>query len=85
MILYARLPGQEDGNVSFVVEEEVGVWAPQPTRVVHTLTEWVQNPEIRRKYVENCKRAARPDATRQIALAIGKTLELIPEAVVMEN
>ena len=50
-----------------------------------SLTEWVQNPEIRLKYVENCKRAARPDATRQIALAIGKTLELIPEAVVMEN
>lgn len=85
MILYARLPGQEDGNVSFVVEEEVGVWAPQPTRVVHTLSEWVQKPEIRLKYVENCKRAARPDATRQIAHAIGETLELIPESVVLEN
>jgi len=76
MILYARLPGQEDGNVTFVVDEQVGVWAPQPKRVVQTLQEWVQNPEIRLKYAENCRRAARPDAARQIAHAIGEILEL---------
>jgi 1,2-diacylglycerol 3-beta-galactosyltransferase len=79
------LPGQEDGNVSFVVEEEVGVWAPQPKRVVHTLIEWVQNPEIRLQYAENCQRAARPDAARQIARTIGKTLELVPESAVLER
>ena len=33
MILYARLPGQEDGNVTFVVEEKVGcLGAPAQTR-----------------------------------------------------
>lgn len=85
MILYARLPGQEDGNVSFVVEEEVGVWAPQPDHVVHTLRKWVQNPEIRLKYAKNCQRTARPDAARQIARAIGKMLELVPESVVLER
>jgi len=74
MILYARLPGQEDGNVTFVVDEQVGVWAPQPKRVVQTLQEWVQNPEIRLRYAENCRRAARPDAARQIARAIGEVL-----------
>ena len=31
IILYAKLPGQEDGNVDFVVSEGVGVWAPEPT------------------------------------------------------
>jgi 1,2-diacylglycerol 3-beta-galactosyltransferase len=85
MILYSRLPGQEDGNVSFVVEEEVGVWAPHPNRVIHALTEWVQNPEIRLQYVKNCQRTARPDAAHQIARAIGETLELISEAAVIEN
>lgn len=85
MILFARLPGQEDGNVSFVVEEEVGVWAPQPNRVVHTLREWVQNPEIRLKYAKNCQRAARPDAARQIARAIGETLELLHDKAVQER
>lgn len=85
MILYAKLPGQEDGNVTFVVDEKVGVWAPQPKRVVQTLVEWVNNPEIRLGYVENCRRAARPDASRQIARAIGETLGLIHESAVMER
>jgi 1,2-diacylglycerol 3-beta-galactosyltransferase len=76
MILYARLPGQEDGNVTFVVEEKVGVWAPEPEQVVQTLREWVENPDVRLQYVENCRRAARPDASRQIARAIGKMLKL---------
>ncbi len=85
IILYAKLPGQEDGNVTFVVEEKVGVWAPQPEDVVQVLREWAQTPEIRLGYVENCQRAARPDASRQIARAIGETLELVPESAVMEK
>ena len=85
MILYAKLPGQEDGNVTFVVEEKVGVWAPQPKRVVQTLMEWVQKPEIRLQYAENCRRAARPNASRQIARAIGETLELTPESAVIDE
>jgi 1,2-diacylglycerol 3-beta-galactosyltransferase len=85
IILYSKLPGQEDGNVTFVVEEKVGVWNPDPKQVAQTLVDWVRNPEIRQRYVENCKRAARPDASRQIARAIGETLELIPESVVVEK
>jgi 1,2-diacylglycerol 3-beta-galactosyltransferase len=85
MILYARLPGQEDGNVTFVENEKVGVWAPRPAQIVQTLTEWIQNPEIRLGYAENCHRAARPDAARQIARAIGETLELVPESAVLEK
>jgi 1,2-diacylglycerol 3-beta-galactosyltransferase len=85
MILYARLPGQEDGNVTFVEQEKVGVWAPEPEQIVQTLTEWIQNPEIRLGYAENCRRAARPDAARQIARAIGETLELVPESALLEK
>ena len=85
MIMYARLPGQEDGNVTFVVEEKVGVWAPQPRRVVKVLTEWIQKPEIRLGYVENCRRTARPDAARQIARSIGEILKLAPEGSIAEK
>jgi 1,2-diacylglycerol 3-beta-galactosyltransferase len=76
IILYARLPGQEDGNVTFVVEEKVGVWAPHPWETVETLRKWVENPEVRQGIVRNCQDAARPDASRQIARAIGEVLEL---------
>ena len=85
MILYSKLPGQEDGNVTFVVEEKVGVWAPKPKQVVQTLQEWVQKPEVRFGYVENCRRAARPEASRQIARAIGEVLELVPESAILEK
>ena len=30
LVLYARLPGQEDGNVQYVVKKRAGVWAPRP-------------------------------------------------------
>jgi 1,2-diacylglycerol 3-beta-galactosyltransferase len=79
IILYAKLPGQEDGNVDFVVSEGVGVWAPEPLAVVRALTRWVCRPLERRKVVKNCRRAARPDAARQIALILGKQVGLTGE------
>ena len=76
IILYSKLPGQEDGNVTFVVEEGAGVWAPKPQEVVRALTRWVTRPEEREAVIENCRRVARPDAARNIARAIGRQLKL---------
>lgn len=80
VILYARLPGQEDGNVTFVRETGTGVWAPTPQRVVATLTDWVRHPAERQKIVEACQRAARPEASNSIARLIGEQLHLIQPA-----
>jgi 1,2-diacylglycerol 3-beta-galactosyltransferase len=77
IILYSKLPGQEDGNVTFVVEEGAGVWAPTPQEVVRTLTRWISRPEERKKVIENCRRAGRPEAARTIAHAIGEMLGLV--------
>ena len=77
IILYAKLPGQEDGNVDFVLSEGVGVWAPEPLAVVRALTRWLCRSHERRAVVKNCRRAARPDASRQIALILGKQVGLI--------
>jgi 1,2-diacylglycerol 3-beta-galactosyltransferase len=79
IILYAKLPGQEDGNVDFVVSEGVGVWAPEPMEVVRALTRWLCHPYERREVVKNCRRAARPDASRQIALILGNQVGLTGE------
>jgi 1,2-diacylglycerol 3-beta-galactosyltransferase len=76
IILYSRLPGQEDGNVTFVVEEGVGVWAPKPQDVVRTLTRWISRPKERQQVIENCQRVARPEASRNIARSIGGLLAL---------
>jgi 1,2-diacylglycerol 3-beta-galactosyltransferase len=76
LILYARLPGQEDGNVAFVRYTNTGVWAPTPQRVVSTLRLWYDSPEERQKVVEACVRAARPEASNEIARVIGEQLGL---------
>ncbi|HEX9388624.1 MAG TPA: glycosyltransferase [Anaerolineales bacterium] len=76
IILYAKLPGQEDGNVTFVEEEGAGAWAPTPQDVVRTLTRWISRPEERKKVIENCRRAGRPEAARTIAHIIGEKLGL---------
>jgi len=76
IILYSKLPGQEDGNVTFVQEEGAGVWAPDPQDVVRALTRWISRPAEKQKIIENCKHAGRPDAARTIAQTIGEMLGL---------
>lgn len=76
IILYSKLPGQEDGNVRFVEAVGAGVWAPEPLHVVRTLTRWICRPHERLKVVENCRQAARPDASRRIARILGAQLGL---------
>jgi len=76
IILYSKLPGQEDGNVSFVEEEGAGVWAPTPPDVVRTLTRWISRPAERKEVIENCRRAGKPEAARTIAHIIGEKLGL---------
>ena len=78
IILYSKLPGQEDGNVTFVQEEGAGVWAPHPQDVVRALTRWISRPEERQRVIENCRRAGRPEAARTIAHIIGDKLGLVP-------
>lgn len=76
IILYAKLPGQEDGNVTFVEEEGAGVWAPTPQQVVRALTRWIMRPEEKKQAIENARRASKPEAARVIAKTIGKMLRL---------
>jgi 1,2-diacylglycerol 3-beta-galactosyltransferase len=74
IILYSKVPGQEDGNVTFVEEEGAGVWAPVPQLVVRALTRWISRPVERRTVIENCRRVARPQAARLIAAVIAEKL-----------
>jgi 1,2-diacylglycerol 3-beta-galactosyltransferase len=77
IILYSKLPGQEDGNVTFVEEEGAGVWAPNPQEVVRTLTRWISRPVERQTVIENCRRAGKPQAARTIAHILGGKLGLV--------
>jgi 1,2-diacylglycerol 3-beta-galactosyltransferase len=68
MILSDAIPGQEDGNVQYVVENDAGVFAPGPEKVIAAVKEFLeQGPEKLAKSAENAKRIARPDAVWEIA------------------
>ncbi len=67
MVLYSRLPGQEDGNVTFVAGTGAGVWAPEPDQVVGTLRAWLKDPAQREKATQISRSLARPNASREIA------------------
>ena len=78
MVLYSRLPGQEDGNVTFVIAEGIGRWAPRPDQIVDALCYWLDHPEQRSQAAENCRRVARPQAARQIARILGEKVGVKP-------
>jgi 1,2-diacylglycerol 3-beta-galactosyltransferase len=67
LVLYSRLPGQEDGNVYYVVSEGAGVWAPTPDLIVSAVKNWIENPEKRKQATDASRRLARPQAALEIA------------------
>jgi 1,2-diacylglycerol 3-beta-galactosyltransferase len=67
IVLYSKLPGQEDGNVDYVVNEGAGIWAPEPEQVVSAVQMWLKAPELRWQASSACRKIARPNAAREIA------------------
>ena len=67
IILYSRLPGQEEGNVLYVIGEGAGTWAPEPGMVVSVIKNWIKHPDRLAETTEASRSLARPEAARQIA------------------
>jgi len=80
IILYGKIPGQEDGNVAFVESEGVGIWAPKPQLVVRALTRWISRPEERQAVIDAARRVARPDAAHRVARILADRLRLKQQA-----
>ncbi len=76
LILYSKMPGQEDGNVDYVVNKKAGVWAPEPAFVVKTLRNWLDHPQLLSDTAEISHQLARPDAARQIARALARQVKV---------
>jgi len=68
MILYDAIPGQETGNVDYVVDNEAGVYAPNPREVGEAVSAWLsQGADELRRLSQNARRIARPNAVFDIA------------------
>ncbi len=75
MVLYSRLPGQEEGNVDYVVDKGVGVWAPGPEPSAAAVADWLHRPQDIEKASAICREIARPAAARHIAELIVGNLD----------
>ncbi len=67
IILYSRMPGQEDGNIDYVVNKGAGVWAPEPEEVVATLQRWLDDSTLMQEVADISRSLARPEASKDIA------------------
>ncbi len=68
VILYDAIPGQETGNVQFVVDQDAGIYAPSPTEAAEAVEKWLsEGPEGLKRHSENALRLARPNAVWEIA------------------
>ncbi|MCX6070407.1 MAG: glycosyltransferase [Chloroflexi bacterium] len=76
MVLYSRLPGQEDGNVSYVVSQGVGTWAPGHERAAASVHQWLEDPRGMQQAAAACRRIARPSAAMEIARMIAARLRV---------
>lgn len=67
ILLYSRLPGQEDGNIGYVVNQNAGYWVPNPDQMVEKLRSWVNNPDELDRFANKSRQLAKPYASREIA------------------
>ena len=73
-LLSSHLPGQEAGNVKFVVEGGFGAFVKKPAKIGATIAQWFSDLNLREKLSSKALEAARPSATLDIARDIGGLL-----------
>ncbi len=68
VVISGFIPGQEGGNVRYVVEHQAGVYAPDPAQIAARLCDWLQpGNETLREMARNASALARPEAALHIA------------------
>ena len=67
-------PGQEEGNIPYVVDAGFGRYSDDPMVIGRTVREWLTNPEVLHQMQQAAYTASRPHATLDIARDIGEML-----------
>ncbi len=75
ILLFGFLPGQEEGNVTFVEQSGVGVIRQEPEEIARTLSEWLApGSDILAQYSARARALARPGAALDIASILDDVL-----------
>ncbi len=68
VIISGFIPGQEEGNVHYVLEHQAGAYAPDPAKIVSLVQEWLQpDDDTLSQMAANAAALARPQAATIIA------------------
>jgi len=68
VIISGFIPGQEEGNVYYVLEHQAGVYAPDPAKIVFLIRKWLQpDDDSLSQMAANAAALARPEAAMIIA------------------
>lgn len=73
MILFSRVPGQEEGNAEYVTHSGAGYWAPKKKELVATLRYLLSDKTALKRAQLAAKRLSNPKAATMIADVIMKT------------
>lgn len=75
-VIINYLPGQEEGNVRYILSHQAGSWVQNPTEMAFVLNYWLSDDQKRLKMVaSNSKRLGHPDSALQIAEALWEASE----------
>jgi 1,2-diacylglycerol 3-beta-galactosyltransferase len=76
IIISGFVPGQEEGNVSYVLEHQAGAYAPDPRQIAFLIREWLQpGNETLQHMIRNASQLARPEAALEIARHLERFVE----------
>jgi 1,2-diacylglycerol 3-beta-galactosyltransferase len=73
-MLSSFLPGQEEGNVPYVEDAGFGSYSGNPDEIADTVSTWLASPTLLAQMKENALKAARPNATLDIARDVAAIL-----------
>ena len=82
IILYDAVPGQETGNIDYVVDNGAGAWCPAPELVVEQLRRWVAHPADLAQAKQASGALAKPESALNIARIVAAFAELTPISTV---
>lgn len=74
VMLFNYLPGQEEGNVPFVVDNGFGDYKKDPKAIGKVVSGWMMSEEVRGRLSKKALEASRPSSTTDIAKEIGDLL-----------
>ncbi|MDP4038835.1 MAG: glycosyltransferase [bacterium] len=76
VILYDFLPGQEEGNVIYLVDNNAGVFAPNSSQIVSVVHNWLKNPQKLKRIANASFRLSQAKAADDTAEIIAKKINL---------